>query len=87
MLKTTATIVVIGCLVCSAIDFGSTDVAQATIPQRALKSDRLPNGTACAQNSWPYYEGGCVRSHTPRQVRIVNIDRLPADIPVVSFAN
>ena len=62
----------------------STEV-MASIPQPAVKSDRLdirPIGTACSQHAWPYYDNACLRDRRrptgrAREVRVLSVDRLP----------
>lgn len=56
-------------------------------PQRGLKGNRLPLGPPtfdCSQMAWPHARGNCPsnrvrpddRSITPREVRIVRLDRV-----------
>jgi hypothetical protein len=95
MLKLTAAAAITAFLGLVAIDLGNTESVERSVPQRALKGDRLPIGPACSKAAWPNYERKCVRDTTqpdgqPRQVRVVRIastDGLAGGHPVVSFAN
>ena len=82
--------------------FGSIDYVRgvpnseinASTSQRALKGDRLdirPLGTACSQQTWPYYDNACLRDlrgpvRRVRAVRVVSADRLPITNPVAHLA-
>jgi hypothetical protein len=95
MLKIAAVTALAGALCIAAAHLGATASVEQSVPQRALKGDRLPIGPACSQAAWPNYESKCVRDTTrpqgePRQVRVVRIistDGLAGRQPVVSFAN
>jgi len=66
-----------------------------TAPRDSLKGDKLqlyPVRSDCVQAAWPYYEAGCVRGRMtptvqPREIRVVAIDRLPAQQPAASTIN
>ena len=59
---------------------------QAHGPVYGVKADRAdvrPIGAKCSQHEWPYFEASCLRDPRrpfgqARQVRIIQLDRLPA---------
>ena len=53
-----------GCVSLVAPGAGA-DRPQITIPQRALKGDRLPIGSACSQSVRPNNESKCIRDIRP----------------------
>jgi hypothetical protein len=56
----------------------------ASASTSVAKSDRLdyrPLGTDCSEQTWPYFQGQCLRSRAagqPRPVRLVTADRRPS---------
>ena len=62
---------------------GFSPEVEARTPAPVAKSDRLdiqPAPPTCAEQAWPYYAAGCLRSDRPntqpRTVRIVTTDRV-----------
>jgi hypothetical protein len=62
---------------------GFSPEVEARTPPASVKGDRLdirPVGQDCSQQTWPYYEGNCLRdrnhSGQRRQVRLIAPDRM-----------
>lgn len=62
---------------------GHTSRIEGSVPQRALKGDRLPAGPACSPSAWQHDSIRCVRKQTPaveqppqiREVQVALADR------------
>jgi len=67
---------------------GFAPAVDASPKPAAIKGDRLDIhllGTACSGRGWPYFEFGCMYDRTARDgqvraVRVIQVDRLPANI-------
>ena len=86
MLKTVYAIAVAAIAAACFVAFPSlsfqVEASSSVLGAKGDRADVRPLGTDCGQKAWPYFDAACMRDArnplvTPRDVRMVSMDRLP----------
>jgi hypothetical protein len=86
MLKTVYAVAIAAIAAACFVAFPSlsfqVEASSSVLGAKADRADVRPLGVDCGQKAWPYFDGACLRDArnplvTPRDVRIVSMDRLP----------
>jgi hypothetical protein len=61
---------------------GHTSRIESSVPQRALKGDRLPAGPACSPSAWQHDSTGCARKQTPAAEHPPQVQEVQQEVQV-----